>query len=87
MMWWYGNDMGGWGFVLMTVSMVSFWALIIFGAIALVRYLDPPGRFAPPRPTAEQVLAERFAGGEIDVAEYRERVDVLRDGARSRAKP
>ncbi|MER6397176.1 hypothetical protein ABT263_14155 [Kitasatospora sp. NPDC001603] len=49
----------------------------------------PPGPWAatgpagPPRralsPTAEQLLAERFARGEIDTVEYRHRLDVLRD--------
>jgi len=30
-MWWYGPGMNGWGYGLMTVSMVLFWALIILG--------------------------------------------------------
>lgn len=30
---------------------------------------------------AEEMLAERFARGEIDAGEYRERLDVLRHGA------
>ncbi|MFI6846485.1 SHOCT domain-containing protein [Kitasatospora sp. NBC_00085] len=36
----------------------------------------PPGRAEPP--TAEQLLAERFARGEIDAPEYRHRLDTLR---------
>ncbi|WP_406097584.1 SHOCT domain-containing protein [Kitasatospora purpeofusca] len=32
----------------------------------------------PAWPAAEQVLAERFARGEIDAEEYRHRLDVLR---------
>ena len=32
----------------------------------------------PRRPTAEDVLAERFARGEIDEQEYRSRISVLR---------
>lgn len=88
MMWWYGNGMGGWGYVLMTVSMVLFWGLVIFGVIALVRYLGRQDRsVAAPRPTPEQVLAERFAQGQIDEPEYRERLDALRDGPRRLAKP
>ena len=39
----------------------------------------PPGQHAPHAPVrAEDVLAERFARGEIDEAEYRARLDVLR---------
>lgn len=40
------------------------------------------GSAGPPRravsPTAEHLLAERFARGEIDAEEYRRRLDVLR---------
>lgn len=83
MMWWYGNGNGmdGWGYALMTVSMVLFWGLVIFGVIALVRYLGRQDRsVVAPRPTPEQVLAERFAHGHIDEPEYRELLDVLRGG-------
>jgi putative membrane protein len=70
MMWWYGSGMGGWGYTLMTVSMVLFWGLVIYGVIAMVRYLGRQDRsVAAVRPTAEQVLAERFAHGQIDVQE------------------
>ncbi len=90
MMWWYGNGngMGGWGYVLMTVSMVLFWGLVIFGVIALVRYLGRQDRsLGPPRLTPEQVLAERFAHGQIDEQEYQERMDTLRGGPRPLIKP
>jgi len=87
MMWWYGSGMDGWGYTLMTVSMVLFWGLVIFGVIALVRYVGRQNRSVASRPTAEQVLAERFARGEIDEPEYRERLDTLRSGPRRLAKP
>lgn len=38
-MFWYGNGMSGWGYVLMTVSTVLFWGLAIFGVVALIRCL------------------------------------------------
>ncbi|GEL20863.1 SHOCT domain-containing protein [Pseudonocardia asaccharolytica] len=69
--------MSGWGYALMTVSMVLFWALIIFGVVALVRYLARGDRSVTPRLTAEQVLAERFARGEINEQEYRDRLATL----------
>jgi len=38
MMYW-GNGMGGWGYVLMMVSMLLFWGLLIAGVVLLVRYV------------------------------------------------
>ncbi|HEY3036755.1 MAG TPA: SHOCT domain-containing protein, partial [Streptosporangiaceae bacterium] len=59
-----------------------FWGVIIVGVIALVRYLSRSGQLTgtPPAepPAPEQVLAERFACGEIDEDEYRRRLATLR---------
>ena len=44
MMWWYGNGISGWGMALMMIGNVLFWALIILGAVALVRYLAAGNR-------------------------------------------
>ena len=77
MMWQYGNGMGGWGFGLMTVGNLLVWALIVVGVIALLRHLSRR-ESAVPRPTAEELLAERFARGDITEQEYRDRLDVLR---------
>ena len=89
MMYWYGNGMSGWGYALMTISMVLFWGALIAAAVALVRYFSGAGQrgrgetTAAPMPPAaqppapEQLLAERFARGEIDEDEYRRRLDVL----------
>jgi putative membrane protein len=76
MMWWYGNGMGGWGPGLMAVGNLLLWTMIILGVIALLRHTrsTSPG----PRPTAEELLAERFARGDISEQDYRERLDVLR---------
>ncbi|MBF6221998.1 SHOCT domain-containing protein [Nocardia abscessus] len=83
MMFWYGDHgMSGWGYGLMTVGMVLFWALVIGGVILTVRYLVQPsapvGGAPIVRPSAEQVLAERFARGEIDADEYHQRLATLR---------
>ena len=86
-MWWYGPGMNGWGYGLMTVSMVLFWALIIFGMVALIRYLGRAGQVATVRPTPQQLLNERFARGEIDEDEYRRRLDVMAAGTSPRAEP
>jgi putative membrane protein len=81
-MMWYGGGMGGWGFVLMAVTTLVFWGLLIAGGIAVFRYLNRrpvnPGSGGETRPTPDQLLAERFARGEIDEEEYRRRLDALR---------
>ena len=87
MMWWYGPGMNGWGYGLMTVSMVLFWALVIFGVIAVVRYLGRGNRETTVRPTPEELLAERFARGDIDEDEYQQRRDLLTGGPRPLIRP
>lgn len=79
-MYWYGDGMNGWGYALMTISMIVFWALVIAGGVAFLRYVSrPPQRVdaEPFRTTSAQILAERFARGEIDEAEYRQRLQTL----------
>ncbi|MBH0123742.1 SHOCT domain-containing protein [Rhodococcus zopfii] len=84
MMFWYGDGMSGWGYVLMTVAMVLFWALVIAGIVLLVRALSPGPQVGPPpvpppvpEPTPESILATRFAHGEIDEDEFRRCLEVL----------
>jgi putative membrane protein len=79
MMYW-GNGMGGWGYVLMTVSMVLFWGTLIAGVVLLVRYLGGDRRQTASTTAgvdARSLLAERFAKGEIDEDDYRQRLKVL----------
>ncbi|WP_433567521.1 SHOCT domain-containing protein [Nocardia sp. CA-151230] len=85
MMYWYGHDMGGWGYAWMGVGMVVFWALLIVGIAFAVRFAvsDPgrSGRYESPSP--QELLAQRFARGEIDETEYTNRLAALRaSGAR-----
>jgi putative membrane protein len=83
MMHWYGDGMSGWGYLLMAVNTVVFWGLVAAGVVVLFRYLGrtPDRSGGSARPTAEQVLAERFARGEIDEEEYRRRLETLRSHA------
>lgn len=80
-MFWYGHGMSGWGYGLMSVSMVLFWAAVIVGVVAAVRYLgargQQPGPSAAAPPTAQTLLAQRYARGEIDDDEYQRRLRVL----------
>ena len=87
MMWWYGSPMAGWGGLFMTITTALFWVLIILGGIALFRYLNRGDRSTPPRPTPEQILAERFARGEIDDQEYGQRLDTLRGTPQPTPRP
>lgn len=76
MMYWNGNHMSGWAFGLMTAGMVVFWALVVIGIFLLVRYLIDSGHRTTTS-SPEQVLAERFARGEIDADEYQSRLSAL----------
>jgi putative membrane protein len=83
-MFWYDHNMSWWGYAGMGIGMVLFWALLIVGIVALIRFsTTTPDRSQPlPRPSPEQVLADRFARGEISETEYRDRLAVLGDNAR-----
>ncbi len=84
MMFWTDHDMSGWGYTAMAIGMVLFWALVIVAIVALVRSgtagaQNRAALQAPPHAESpEQVLATRFAHGDIDEAEYRQRLAVLR---------
>ncbi|WP_405905355.1 MULTISPECIES: SHOCT domain-containing protein [unclassified Streptomyces] len=76
----YDHDLSGWGWFAMSTSMVLFWALIIILGVLAFRALARPVNPGTPQagPTPEQVLAQRFAHGEIDEDEYRSRLTALR---------
>lgn len=82
MMYWNGH-MNGWGYAFMMIGGLVFWGLVIFAVVSLVRSAArSERRQAVPRDgrrTPEQILAERFAHGEMDAEEYRTRLQVLRE--------
>lgn len=73
---WYHEGAGWGGWLLMTLAMVVFWALVVAAVVALFRGGGEP---VVTRRTPDQILDERFARGEIDEAEYRDRREALRD--------
>ena len=82
MMWGYGS---GWGFALMAMSMVLFWGLVIGAVVLIIRTTSQgPGPSSPPAAGPgqgpQQILAERFARGEIDEQEYHSRLATLSGG-------
>jgi putative membrane protein len=74
-MYWYDHGMNGWGYTIMVLGMLGFLALVAIVATALLR--RPPAETHTPRASAREVLAERFARGEIDDEEYHRRLAVL----------
>ena len=79
MMW---DDNGTWSagdWVAMSL-MVIFWGLLVVAVVAFVRWSRrdaATSRTASPPETAEQVLANRFARGDLDEEDYRRRLSVL----------
>lgn len=75
---------GVWGALLMVVVMIVggllLWGLIVAGVVTVAHYLRGPdtSRGTPETGTsARQVLAQRFAQGDIDENEYTQRLHVL----------
>ena len=81
-----GSDhgMSGWGWFAMSTSMVLLWVLIIVGGFLLFRSLGRttgPAHHHHAAQSPEQVLAERFARGDIEEQEYRQRLTALHSTA------
>jgi putative membrane protein len=78
-------DGGGWSWIGVALMMLIFWgglgALIVF----LVRVFGgrpSQGEDRHLRPDAREILAERFARGEISEEEFEQRARVLQRGGR-----
>ena len=72
----YGNWGGGGAtWFGMGLGMLLFWGLVIVGLIVLVRWLSVPRRGSDPAPPQDalDILAHRYARGEIDRAEYEQK--------------
>ncbi len=91
MMWHDWHD-GGWGlgtWLLMGFGMLLFWGLVAAVIVWVVRTTGAPRRpgygggvpmdkpAVPTRPSAREILDERYARGEISDEEYRSRRDTL----------
>jgi putative membrane protein len=75
----YGWHDGGWGILLMLLS----WSLIVALVWAALRSLTRDDHRRTPLRDAKDLLAERFAKGEIDAEEYHERLRVLDEELRT----
>jgi putative membrane protein len=80
MMYGWGNGWGAGMWIVMAVAMVVFWAIVVFGIVALVRTFghthDQP---AVPPADPESILRERLARGEIDEEAFRKTLAALRE--------
>ena len=84
MMYW-GHGMSGWGYVAMAASTLVSWVLLVAVIVLVVRYFTGAQRSSNTPPVSpshavdpQQLLAERFALGEIDEQEYMTRLATLR---------
>lgn len=73
----------GWGpgaWIAMAFVMLVFWTIVVAAIIALVRsdHGRDQGHVVSRDDVPERILAERFARGEIDADEYKQRRDLLR---------
>ena len=68
------GDWGGWGMGIGGIFMILFWALIIFGVVALVKWIFFNGSSSTGTSgrNALDILKERYARGEINREQYEE---------------
>jgi putative membrane protein len=75
---WYMHDVGWGWWVLMSLGMVAFWSLVVYGVIWLAR--STPGVPVPPperRESPQAILERRLAAGEISLEQYERLRDAL----------
>ena len=77
-MFWYHSGMGAGMFWLATLGQLFVWGAIVAAAVLLTRAWRRPSQ---DERTAEEILARRFARGELTEEEFRRRLGQLRDSA------
>lgn len=84
MMFWYDHDLSAWGWIGMILTMLAFWGLMVAAVVWLLRGTGTDDKRSTSRQERgpEQLLAERFASGEIDETEYHDRLGALRGAPR-----
>jgi putative membrane protein len=83
----YGGHWGWGDWVAMSLMMLVLWGLLAVAVVLVLRWVrngpaDQGRGEHPGTHPAEQVLAERYARGEIDEDEYLKRLTVLRGSDR-----
>ncbi|HLI15330.1 MAG TPA: SHOCT domain-containing protein [Acidimicrobiales bacterium] len=81
MMWYWSSGVHWWGFLFGFLLTVAFWGVLVWVVLALVgsyrSHREPPATRRDDDPA--QILARRFAAGEIDEAEFRDRLAQLHE--------
>ena len=82
--WGWGGNGWGWGGIVMAIVLAVFLMAVIAAVIFAIRDLfrgssRRNGGSPATRSEPEDTLAHRFARGEIDADEYRQRVALLRE--------
>lgn len=76
----YGYGMGGWGWIFMSLGTLAFVGLIALAVWAVLHTTNSGSsgaRTAPGADSAREILAQRYARGEIDDQEYQQRLYTL----------
>ncbi|MFI7589879.1 SHOCT domain-containing protein [Spongisporangium articulatum] len=81
--------MSGWMWLLMGLGQVAFWGALVAGVVLVYRSRGASAASSgqPLGGTPEQVLAGRFARGDIDESEYSHRLGVLHQHAGGPVSP
>jgi putative membrane protein len=95
MMFWYGSHWVFWQAALMWIGMIIFWGLLVWGIYALFTSSrrsgsggdrgGGPGGAGHQPDSAQRILDERLARGEIDADEYRRLRELIRTGGEREA--
>lgn len=75
-----GMGHGSWWWIPMVIMMVVVWGGLIWIGVTLLKRNNTGASpvATPPNAAAREILADRLARGEIDLDEYRQRVEALR---------
>ena len=80
---WYAHDVGWGWWLVMSVGMVAFWALVIYTLLSLLpRSSAAASRQRPDEPL--MVLKRRLAAGELSIEQYQQLREALADDTRRR---
>jgi putative membrane protein len=71
---WWDHDFGWAGWLAMTIGMAGFWIIVGLLIVVAVRASRNPGS---QEPEAREILELRLARGDIDVEEFRDRLDAM----------
>jgi putative membrane protein len=77
----------GWGWwLLMSIGMVAFWGVVIYGIVWLLRGGSPQRPEQPPIERPPEILKRRLAQGEISVEEYEQLTATIERPAHERPR-